>query len=530
MTEPASLAHQNEQLRQEIKQHLDQLTAINAVVAAAAQSSDLKVTLDFALDTVLQIASARAVSICVMDAETQELTLYAHRESVCDLQEQPLFASLGLQALRANQAMIDNHVGDLTAASPDSPEAVVHSLAIVPMRAGGQIIGLLSVISDQPNHFAPDLIPVLQTIADTAGAALNHAQLQANSIDSQIILRVIFDTTTDGIITADQKGQIRHINDQAERMLGLQRHKLFRTPLREIPLNSQVRDPLLRALEQCMSKPETFEVTLEIGQTLSITVSPISPDAPDSPSSAPDGWIIVFRDVTHRREAELARTQFVAAAAHDMRSPISITMNALKLIESMMDTPDPTIAELMTLAESGIIRLQALIDDVLRLEQIESGYGTEPEAVDIGDLVRETIYQMKSLLQTDSVSLHVEIEDNLPQPVTDRQLLRRAIANYLDNAAKYGGAGAVIQIRAFFRPPLLHVEVTDNGPGIPQQDQLRLFERFYRAPTTRSLPGTGLGLAIVKSIAQQNGGDVYVRSAPGQGSTFGMTLAVSSSR
>src|SRR5690606_9122718 len=169
-------------------------------------------------------------------------------------------------------------------------------------------------------------------------------------------------------------------------------------------------------------------------------------------------------------------------------------------------------------------RLQALIDDVLRLEQIESGYGVEAEMVDIDRLLREVAHQIKPVMDANSLELVLDLEPDLPSIMVDRQLISRAVINYLDNAAKYTGEGGHVKLRAYTKERMLHIEVIDDGPGIPPQEQTRLFERFYRAPTTRNVSGTGLGLAIVKSIANASGGDVYVRSTPPQGSTFGLTL------
>src|SRR5690606_34449909 len=352
--------------------------------------------------------------------------------------------------------------------------------------ARGKIIGILSIMSSQPNSFDPDIIGVLEAIADTVGVALSNAQLYEAAPESENNLTAILDTTTDGIIATDQKGRIQHINEQAERMFAFQRSELMKTPLREIPIDRHVRDLLLRALETRSAEQETFEATLESGQTLSITVSPIHFEKQVEQNGDTDGWVIVFRDVTHRRQAELARAQFIAAAAHDMRSPLSVTINSLKLLESIIESQDPTVEELLGLAQNGVNRLQALIDDVRRLEQIESGYGVEAEMVDIDSLLREVAHQIKPVMDANSIELVLDLEPDLPSIMVDRQLISRAVINYLDNAAKYTGEGGHVKLRAYTKERMLHIEVIDDGPGIPPQEQTRLFERFYRAPTTRN--------------------------------------------
>jgi signal transduction histidine kinase len=117
----------------------------------------------------------------------------------------------------------------------------------------------------------------------------------------------------------------------------------------------------------------------------------------------------------------------------------------------------------------------------------------------------------------------VDLARDLPQIEGDAHWIRRAVQNYLDNAAKYIDKGKQITVRAFVENERIHIEVSDDGPGIPPDAQARLFERFYRATSEKT--GSGLGLAIVKSVAEAHGGSVYVRSEPNKGSTFGLTLA-----
>lgn len=529
MTDLSSLALQNQLLTQEVKRRVDQLAAINTVAAMVSQSLDLDVTLHTALDVVLQIVKADAGGISLIDEETQEVVIRAQRGWTRDLEKRPMripiTKGMSGQVLRSNQPIIDNDLdGSEDLAIPSFMEEDFRSIVMAPMHARGKIIGILSIMSSRPDSFDPDIMGVLQAIADTVGVALNNAQLHESTVENENNLKAILDSTTDGIIATDQKGRIRHINEQAERMFALRRNEVQHTPLREIPIDPHVCDLLLRALESRSTELETFEVTLDSGTTLSITVSPVYVEKQVDQHSETDGWVIVFRDVTHRRKAELARAHFIAAAAHDMRSPLGVTINSLKLIESMLEHPDPTIGELIGLAQNGVDRLQMLIDDVLRLEQIEGGYGVEREDVDIAGLLREAVRQSKPLMSPNEIEVMLDIEENLPIITVDRQLISRAVLNYLDNAAKYTGKNGHVILKAYTKGPMLHIEVIDDGPGIPPQEQTRLFERFYRAPATRNVPGTGLGLAIVQSIANANGGDVYVRSSPGQGSTFGMTI------
>jgi signal transduction histidine kinase len=285
-----------------------------------------------------------------------------------------------------------------------------------------------------------------------------------------------------------------------------------------------VSDSLLFALSSRAEENKSFEVTLESERIVSVMVSPVYVESQVEQSRKADGWVIVFQDVTHLREVEIERARFMQAAAHDMRNPLGATRNAIMLLESVLDSKDPTTRELIQIALNGANRLQELIDDLLHLEHIQSGYGFSRSEMDIAELVREMTPEIQLMMEGKKLTFTANIEDSISPFQADRRWLSRALMNYISNAAKYTPEGGKVELRIFVKAPALYIEVTDNGPGISAEAQSRLFERFYRAEATKDIPGTGLGLAIVKSVAEAHGGSTYVRSREGQGSTFGITL------
>ena len=177
------------------------------------------------------------------------------------------------------------------------------------------------------------------------------------------------------------------------------------------------------------------------------------------------------------------------------------------------------------MAYSGIDRLKRLIDDLLQIEKIESGYGFNVKETDIRELIWEVSLTHQSLMEDRSITLKTDIADEVPYIVMiDRSWVQHAINNFLDNACKYINIGQTVDLAVFIKNDHIHFEVTDTGPGIPQSAQVRLFERFYRVKDNESVKGSGLGLAIAKSVAQAHNGKVFVRSEVGKGSTFGLTL------
>ena len=530
MTDLQQLIIQNRHLNEEVKRRVDQLAAINIVAASVSQSLDLNVTLQTALQAVLDITGAKASGISLIDEEAGELVLRAQQGWMSDFVKEnpmriPVGKGLSWQVINSDSVIVKNDLSEAEPlAVPRFHEEHFRSLAMAPMHARGKVIGILSIMSYKPNSFDDSSIEVLQAIADTVGVALDNARLYEISIENQHRLSAVLQSTADGIIATDQNGRIRLVNEAATTMLEANADALMGMPLREAPIQQRIRDSLLFALStRSEERIKTFRLDTDGGQVLSVLISPVYVES-QVQINATDGWVIVLQDVTHLREAEIARTQFIQAAAHDMRNPLGATLTSLGLLRRRLPNPDAETGEILGIAEMGIHRIQGLIDDLLNLEQIQSGYGLNLEEVDVGEMVYEVMAGVRSLMAEREIASEVQLQPGIPPLNIDRRWVTRAISNYLDNAIKYASSGSEITLRLFVNEQMLHIEVADNGPGIPVEQQARLFERFYRANARSGIPGTGLGLAIVKSVAEAHGGGVYLQSAQGQGSVFGMTL------
>jgi PAS domain S-box-containing protein len=531
VTNTLNLILQNRLLTEEVKRRVDQLAAMNAVATTVSQSLDLNKTLKTALQVVLEIVEAEAGGISLIDEAANEVVLRAQHGWLQDFVTQPMRIPLdkGMsgRVIKQDKLIVNNDFdGSEELAVPRVHDEHFRSIVMTPMHARGKVVGILSIMSSRPNSFNDEITGVLEAIADTVGVALDNARLYETTVEKENSLKAILQATADGIIATDQDGKIRLINHTAESIFTVKGDSLIGTPLREIPIDWRVRNALLSALSaRAESQNESFEVTLENGLILHITVSPIYAER-QVDQGIYDGWVIVLRDMTHLRQTEIARAQFIQAAAHDMRNPLGLTMNSLSLLESVISPGEARAHEIIRLAAKGVDRLRALIDDLMNLEQIESGYGLHESNIDLGELIREASAQIQPMMDEKQITYQFTLDGTLPLLHADRNWLMRALLNYLDNAAKYTGKGGKVTLRAFAQDSQIHIEVTDTGPGIPTEVQSRLFERFYRAPEVENIPGTGLGLAIVKSVATRNGGNVYVRSRVGHGSTFGLTLAV----
>lgn len=532
MSDRINLLEQNRLLSQEVKRRIDQMTAINAVASMVSQSLDLDDTLATALKAVHDVVDADASGISLLDEDENVLVLRAQRGWVHDfVVSNPMRIPIGKkgmsdEVINTNKPIVYNNMdGTEEFAVPSFRDEHFRSIAMAPMHSRGEIIGILSIMSYQTNAFGQDMVDVLQVIADTVGVALGNAQLYERAVEQETRVSAIINSTADGIVATDRNSRIRLVNPTAAQMLKVKADALEGMPLREAEIEPTIRDALAAALSS-RGLNRTFEVILEDNRVISGTVSPVFIEAQVNQTLKRDGWVVVLQDVTHLREAEIARAQFIQAAAHDMRNPLSLTQSSLEMLDTMITDKDETVIEIMGLAQNGVVRLQSLIDDLLHLEHIESGYNVNKRQINLTDVFYEVTSQMRPVMNQKNISVVQEIEPNLPTIRADLNWIKRALHNYLENAQKYTQDGGEVKLKAYAQGSKVHVEVIDNGPGIPQQMQPRVFERFFRVPTEEKIRGTGLGLAIVKSVAEAHGGKVYLQSEEGKGSTFGMTLAI----
>jgi two-component system sensor histidine kinase KdpD len=240
------------------------------------------------------------------------------------------------------------------------------------------------------------------------------------------------------------------------------------------------------------------------------------------------------QDLAHQVEAarrsEQLRATLVDAMAHEFKTPLTSIRAATTSLLSSPDQPLSSRTELLEVADEEARHLQALIDEAVEMARLESDHiRVRRELADPKELLNEVVESLHT--QIDNRPLEIRSEESLPKLAFDRRLLKLALKQVLDNALKYSPPRSPIALRVFNGSgtpgnPTINFEITDRGPGIPEQEQGRIFERFYRSPSIKSqVPGFGLGLAIANNIVQAHHGELKVTSRPGE-TTFRMSLPV----
>jgi two-component system NtrC family sensor kinase len=264
------------------------------------------------------------------------------------------------------------------------------------------------------------------------------------------------------------------------------------------------------------SRPSRAEISLEDGRVFNAQLTTI-PDV---------GLAITMQDITHLKELDRIKSDFVSTVSHDLRSPLTAILGYVELIDRAGPVTEQQ-REFIRRVQFSVNNITALINDLLDLGRIEAGFDARKEIVPLGAIINYAIEGLRSRLTEKDQNLVTEIPAKLPTVLGNPIRLRQLMGNLIGNAIKYTPTHGEITVRGHAEEGQIIIQVNDNGPGIPPTDQPYIFDKFYRASNVPvDTPGTGLGLAIVKSIVDNHQGRIWVDSVVGQGSTFTVVLPV----
>ena len=232
------------------------------------------------------------------------------------------------------------------------------------------------------------------------------------------------------------------------------------------------------------------------------------------------------------RESRISalKSEFVANVSHELKTPLALIRMFGEMLQSGRVTTDDKRQQYLEIIVGESERLSALIENVLDFARVERGrqaYDFGP--ADVGEAVVRAVNVYRYQAEREGMEVTVEVEGDLLHPRVDARAVQLAVINLVDNALKYAAGSKVIQVRAERTSSYIAVRVTDNGPGVAEEDRERIFERFVRGTPagTRSVRGSGIGLALVKHIAESHGGRAWVERTASGGATFVVLLPLS---
>jgi PAS domain S-box-containing protein len=431
----------------------------------------------------------------------------------------------------------------------------VRSYLAVPIQARNQVIGFVNLDSSVPGFFSREHAEQLQTFASQAAIAIENAQLYAeirhyaDGLEERVEQRTaevnrarvrveaIFNSSSDPIILAHQDGTIQQVNLAFDKTFGYQGDETFGLSLLGLltPQSASVLSVALETVIDCKQQRRVEVVAQRKDGSLFDVEAGVSYII--NGNGRPAAIVCTLRDITERKRTEQAlrqalqrekelgelKTRFISMASHEFRTPLATILAAAESLSNYRKRMDESqIDGRLAKVQAQVKHMTSLLDDVLTVGRAESGkLEFKPVPLDLAAFCQNIFEEIQNTagplyrLRYASSCAATEV------PVlADPKLMRQIVSNLITNALKYSPQGGDIVVSLECDQTSVIFGVSDQGIGIPEDDQKHLFQPFHRAANVGTIQGTGLGLAIVKHAVELHQGSISFESAVGQGATF----------
>lgn len=337
-------------------------------------------------------------------------------------------------------------------------------------------------------------------------------------------IETIIGEMNEPIIGLDPDRVVLFANTKALELIGMEEKAVLGKPVDELALHNEKLREVVRETPPGRTYP-TFSL-IQKGKTYYFEKDVLDVSADGEPGS--DGSVIILKNITEFKEQDLAKTNFMATLSHELKTPISaIDMSLGLLQDERIGSLNQDQAELTQTIRDNAYRLLSMVNEILDLSKIETGImELSMEETRVEGLVQRALENTDIFLAEKGIRVERKIEENLPALRLDPQKTIAVLTNFLTNAIRYSPKGGHICIEVQRQRDEVLFTVTDEGPGIPEDDQQRIFQRYSRSQNDRT-KGTGLGLAISKEFIEKQGGRIWLKSKVGEGSTFGFAFLMS---
>ncbi len=505
------LMAQLEEVNRRLQQQIQELNTLYSIGRSVTSQLDLEIVLTRVVEAAVFLTRAEEGLLFLLDPGSGDLVLRAAknvdekrvREMRIRVQD-----PLAGQVLRSGEPL-------LIAEGPSKIATgyLVHSLIYAPLRTPDRgTFGILGVTQREgARPFTTHDVRLLSALADYAAIALENARLYEETETARRKLEAVLRATDEAVIVLDPQMKILLCNPAASAALRIPIEALGR-PITEVVSHRALLDLLFNVARRRQS--QRAEILTHGGRVYNAHLTPVEGV----------GFVLMMQDITHLKELDRVKSEFLATVSHDLRTPLTTIRGYVDLLEKVGPLNEQQ-REFVEKVRRSIAHVAAIIGDLLELGRIEADYDLEMEPLHLESLIDAVVDGFRSIAAEKKLTLHWEPKP-LPLIRGNPRRLRQAVENLLSNAVKYNREGGWIAVRADQRDGYIIVQVADSGIGISPDDLPHIFERFYRGkgPGVEEIEGTGLGLAIVKSVVEKHGGRIWVDSQPGKGSVFTFLL------
>ncbi|HKZ71103.1 MAG TPA: ATP-binding protein, partial [Anaerolineales bacterium] len=506
----AAIAIENAQLYAVEHKRVSELVALNQLsrqIGVLSRSHDL---FEMIPQLIQEALGYPAVSLWLNEPGQNQLGL---RSLADNTKLPPNILSLGPQQVAATgqPAHLSGKL-DQPISTGKTSSLAAQSAVAVPLFWGAGASGVLAIHSNRPQAFQESDRVVLENLASQIAAALERIQLFESVEQEQQRLTAVLRAAADAILVIDSKGIVRLLNPAARQLFTDVDTQIGKA----LPVNHGY-DDLVHLLDRARQSDsaEQAEISWPDKRTFAALITP----------SGDGGQVAVLHDVTHFKDVERVKNEFIATASHDLKGPITAIVGYSQLMEKA-GVLNPKQSEYVSRMQKATQQMLELVQSMLELARIDMGVSLNMETLSLRDLMVGVVEEFHSHALTKSQTLTLVPVEGRPIVKGDSLRMRQVMRNLISNAIKYTPETGQITVSTEVNAHSTHIRVKDTGYGIPVADLPFIFDKFYRVRTedTTNIEGNGLGLAIVRAIVEQHGGQISVESVAGEGSCFTTTL------
>ncbi len=414
--------------------------------------------------------------------------------------------SLIVNDVRANplyQSAVDGQTGLLTT-----------SVICVPLARRDEVLGVIEAINHPRGAFTETDQQLLSSVAAWAAIAVENATLFQRVTEERSRLEATLVETIDAVVLTDTLGRIILVNKAAGQAFRINTERAVDRLASEIFTGHPLGEMLM---DQEISLPTSQEITTPTERILFATISEVT-DV---------GRVAVMQDITAFKQIDHMRSQLLGTAAHDLKNPLNaIRLGADLLHDAPLSDQQRRALNMMQRATESMTNLITALLETIR---VESTANVIYEPCQINDLIRRAIEEMRPLAEDKHQTIEFKPPDESLLILGDPNRLNSVMSNIMSNAVKFTQRGGHISLSVEWDDEQVTISVSDNGPGIPEDELPRVFEHLFRGKINVEDPdnpidGTGLGLALSKTVVEQHGGRIWVTSDESHGSTFSFSL------
>lgn len=541
---------------EEVRSERDRLDVLYNITAEMSATLDMDRVLTRALELLAQAVGAEQGIILLIDHQGERL--YKRAELGGDPAEAGDDGPSG--GIRTNEGLAGWVLQNRQSVVIDDVQRDPRWLNVLPrhslpratlsvlLETSDEQLGVLMLYAYTPGVFNEDHLRMVEAAGSQLATSINNAELylfireQAERLGDMVREQqveaskstAILEGVADGVVFANEVGEITLFNQTAERVLDISRYDIIGRPISRLSgLYGGGGQRWMDAIEQWMSDPTLIKAgdylseTLELeGKIVNVTLAPVHM------SDQFLGTVSVVRDITRDVEVDRMKTEFISNVSHELRTPMtSIKGYADLLVLGAGGEITDRQREFLDTIKENADRLTTLVNDLLEISRFDSGEMTlEIRPVNLMQVGYTVMANLKGQMAVDgkAITLVDEIAEDLPGTMADTAKITQILTNLLDNAYQYTPEGGKITLSVKMNgDDQFLITVADTGIGIPTAHHSRVFDRFYRNndhPLVIETPGTGLGLALVQEMVALHDGKIWFESQEGVGSTFYVAL------